>query len=167
MGRQFRWHLFLFGPYLVSNEIGPGYPGRGRNARAVLPELLEALDAVIKESSVDPSRVYVTGQSMGGIGTWGILAKHADRFAAAVPVCGIWSSDDAAKMNGVAIWAFHGDMDPTVPVAGSRDMIAALKKAGVTPEPRYTELAGVGHGSWGPAYAKPELWEWLFQQQRK
>jgi len=128
--------------------------------------LLEALDAVIKESSVDPSRVYVTGQSMGGIGTWGILAKHADRFAAAVPVCGNWSPDDAAKMNGVAIWAFHGDMDPTVPVAGSREMIAALKKAGVTPEPRYSELAGVGHGSWVPAYATAEMWEWLFTQRR-
>jgi len=141
--------------------------GRGRNARAALPELLEALDSVVKEAAVDPSRIYLTGQSMGGIGTWGLIAKHADCFAAAVPVCGIWSPEDAAKMNGVAIWAFHGDMDPTVPVSGSRDMIAALKKAGVSPEPKYSELAGVGHGSWGPAYAKPELWEWLFAQRRQ
>jgi len=141
--------------------------GRGRDARPVVPELIEALDTVIKESSIDPARVYVTGQSMGGVGTWGLLTKHADRFAAAVPVCGIWSPDDAAKMNGVAIWAFHGDKDTTVPVAGSRDMIAALKKAGVAPEPRYTELAGVGHPSWGPAYANPELWEWLFAQRRQ
>lgn len=141
--------------------------GRGRNARAVLPELLDALDSVIQEKSVDPDRVYLTGQSMGGVGTWGILAKHPGRFAAAVPVCGIWSPDDTAKMSGVAIWAFHGDMDPTVPVAGSRDMIAALKKAGVTPEPRYSELAGVGHASWSPAYATPELWEWLFAQRRQ
>jgi predicted peptidase len=141
--------------------------GRGRNARAVLPELLEALDSVVKETSADPGRVYVTGQSMGGIGTWGLIAKHTDHFAAAVPICGIWSPDDAAKMNGVAIWAFHGDKDPTVPVTGSRDMIAALKKAGVTPKAKYTELAGVAHGSWGPAYAKPELWEWLFAQRRQ
>jgi predicted peptidase len=141
--------------------------GRGRDARAVLPELIEALDAVIKETAADSSRIYLTGQSMGGIGTWGILAKHADRFAAAVPVCGNWSPEDAAKMNGVAIWAFHGDLDPTVPVAGARDMIAALKKAGVTPEPRYSELAGVHHGSWGPAYATPELWDWLFLQSKK
>ena len=70
-------------------------------------------------------------------------------------------------MNGVAIWAFHGDMDTTVPVKGSRDMIAALNKAGITPEPRYSELAGVGHGSWGPAYATPELWDWLFAQSKK
>ena len=102
--------------------------GRGRNARAVLPELLEALDSVVKENSVDPARIYVTGQSMGGIGTWGLIAKHADRFTAAVPVCGIWSPEDAGKMNGVAIWAFHGDKDPTVPVTGSRDMIAARER---------------------------------------
>lgn len=140
--------------------------GRRQDARPVLPELLESLDAVIAEFNVDPARVYVTGQSMGGVGTWGLLAGHGDRFAAAVPVCGIWSPQDAAKMNGVAIWAFHGDMDPTVPVSGSRDMIAALKKAGVTPEPRYTELAGVGHGSWGQAYGSSEMWDWLFAQRR-
>jgi predicted peptidase len=140
--------------------------GRGQGARPVLPELLEALDAVIKEAAVDPRRVYVTGQSMGGIGTWGIIASHAERFAAAVPVCGIWSPEDAPNMNGVAIWAFHGDQDQTVPVRGSREMIAALKAAGVKPEARYSELAGVGHGSWGPSYATPELWDWLFAQQR-
>jgi predicted peptidase len=140
--------------------------GRGQDAREVLPELMEALDSVIQESAIDPARVYVTGQSMGGIGTWGVIARHADRFAAAVPVCGIWPPDDAAKMNGVAIWAFHGDQDATVPVRGSREMIAALKAAGVQPEARYSELAGVGHGSWGPAYANAELWDWLFAQQR-
>jgi predicted peptidase len=140
--------------------------GRGSGSRAVTPELLEALDSVVREANVDPARIYLTGQSMGGIGTWGLLAKHAERFAAAVPVCGIWPPEDAPKMKGVAIWAFHGDMDQRVPVRGSRDMIAALKKAGVRPEPRYTELPGVGHGSWGPAYATTEVWDWLFSQRR-
>jgi predicted peptidase len=139
---------------------------RGIERRSVAQELLEILDSIVKEANVDSTRVYVTGQSMGGVGTWGLLANHANRFAAAVPVCGIWKPDDAAKMNGVAIWAFHGDQDQTVPVSGSREMIAALKKAGVTPEPRYTEFAGVGHGSWTPAYATPELWDWMFAQQR-
>jgi predicted peptidase len=141
--------------------------GRGRDARAVTPELIEAIDFIVQEANVDRTRIYVTGQSMGGVGTWGLLAKHADRFAAAIPVCGVWSVDDATKMDGVAIWAFHGDMDQTVPVAGSRDMIAALKKAGVRPEPRYTELAGVGHASWVPAYASADLWQWLFLQRRE
>lgn len=69
-------------------------------------------------------------------------------------------------MNGVPVWAFHGADDPTVPVSGSRDMIAALKKGGVKPEPKYTELPGVGHGSWEPAYQTAELWEWLFAQKK-
>lgn len=139
---------------------------RGADARPVMPELMEALDAVLTESKADPARLYLTGQSMGGVGTWGIIASHAAKFAAAVPVCGIWNATDAAKMNGVAIWAFHGADDNTVPVAGSRDMIAALKTAAVKPEPKYTEFPGVGHGSWGPAYQTAEMWEWLFAQRK-
>jgi predicted peptidase len=137
-------------------------PFRAGGERSVLPELLGALDAVIREFPVDVNRVYVTGQSMGGVGTWGLLAREAHRFAAAVPVCGIWQPEDAPKMIGVPVWAFHGDKDPQVPVEGSRKMIAALKAAGATP--RYTEYPGVGHNSWSAAYATPELWDWLFAQ---
>jgi len=138
----------------------------GADVRSVMPELIETLDAVIAETKADAARIYITGQSMGGMGTWGIIAKHASKFAAAVPVCGIWQTQDAAKMNGVAIWAFHGDKDEAVPVTGSRDMIEALKKAEVKPEPKYTEFPGVGHGSWGPAYEKAELWDWMFAQRK-
>lgn len=122
--------------------------------------------AMAQGKDIDAERIYITGQSLGGMGTWGAIARHAEKFAAAVPVCGIWPTEDAAKMNGVAIWAFHGDKDDAVPVTGSRDMIAALKKAGVKPEPKYTEFPGVGHGSWGPAYEQADLWEWLFAQHR-
>lgn len=138
----------------------------GNDVRAVTPELIEALDHVVTEQKVDSTRLYITGQSMGGVGTWGLIANHPEKFAAAIPVCGTWSAKDAAKMNGVAIWAFHGEDDKSVPVSGSRDMIAALKQAGVKPEPRYTEFPGVGHGSWEPAYEKPDLWDWLFEQRR-
>lgn len=79
---------------------------------------------------------------------------------------GAGGNTEAAKMNGVAIWAFHGEKDEAVPVSGSRDMIVALKAAGVKPEPKYTEFPGLGHGSWGPAYEMAELWEWLFAQSR-
>lgn len=138
----------------------------GQDARSVMPELMEALHAVITETKADAQRIYLSGQSMGGMGTWGMIAEHADVFAAAVPVCGIWQTADAPKMNGVAIWAFHGGDDKTVPVTGSRDMIDALKKAGVKPAPKYTEFPGVGHGSWEPAYATPELWDWMFAQRK-
>lgn len=138
-----------------------------KDARSVMPELMEALTVVVAETKADTKRLYITGQSMGSVGTWGIIAEHAAKFAAAVPVCGIWQTADAAKMNGVAIWAFHGDQDGAVPVSGTRDMIAALKAAGVKPEPKYTEFPGVGHGSAGPAYEKAELWDWLFAQKRE
>lgn len=140
--------------------------GRNPEARAVMPELIDALDAVILETKSDPSRIYITGQSMGGVGTWGIIASYPNRFAAAVPVCGIWPVTDAAKMNGVPIWAFHGAEDPTVPVSGSRDMIEALRKAGVKPEPKFTEFPGVGHNSWDTAYGTGALWDWVFAQRR-
>jgi predicted peptidase len=140
---------------------------RGKEAKGVETELMEALDTVIQMTKADPNRIYVTGQSMGGYGTWGLLSLHADKFAAAVPVCGGWKPDDASKMNGVAVWAFHGADDPTVPVSASRDMIAALKAASVQPEPKYTEFPGVGHGSWEPAYATPDLWDWMFAQRKK
>lgn len=136
------------------------------DTRAVMPELMEALHAVMTETKADPKRVYLTGQSMGGVGTWGLIAAHPESFAAAVPICGLWDPAEAPKMNGVAIWAFHGGEDQTVPVSGSRNMIAALKQAGVKPEPKYTEFPGVGHGSWGPAYEKGDLWDWLFAQKR-
>ncbi len=140
---------------------------RGPEKRSITQELLEALDSVVKEANIDTTRIYATGQSLGGVGTWGLISQYPDRFAAAVPVCGIWSPEDAPKMSGVAIWAFHGDQDATVPVTGSREMIAALKKSAASPEPRYTEFAGVGHNSWIPAYATAELWDWLFSQQKK
>lgn len=144
-----------------------GFRIKDKTVRAVMPELMEMLDAVIVEFKADPARIYVTGQSLGGVGSWGLIASHAEKFAAAVPVCGIWEPADAAKMNGVAIWAFHGADDPTVPVSGSRDMIAALKKAEITPEPKYTEFPGVGHGSWERTYETAEMWEWLFAQRKK
>ncbi len=139
---------------------------RGGEGREVMPELVETLDAVIAETKADSARIYITGQSMGGMGTWGAIARYPQKFAAAVPVCGIWETQDAPKMNGVAIWAFHGDKDEAVPVSGSRDMIAALKQADVKPEPKYTELPGVGHGSWNEAYNTAAMWEWMFAQRR-
>ncbi len=76
-------------------------------------------------------------------------------------------AENPVKKSGVAIWAFHGDKDEAVPVTGSRDMIAALKQAGVKPEPKYTELPGVGHGSWNDAYNTAAMWDWMFAQRRQ
>lgn len=138
---------------------------RLKDRKEMLPYVAAAVRDVLKKEAVDPTRVYVTGQSMGGVGSWAAAARYPELFAAAVPVCGAWDTADAPKMIGVPIWAFHGADDEAVPVKYSREMTAAVEKAGGTA--KYTEYPGVGHGSWGPAYADPALWEWLFAQRKQ
>ena len=129
-----------------------------------LPVLIETIQALLKTEAIDPARIYITGQSMGGIGSWGANAQHPKLFAAAVPVCGAWNIDDVPKMKGVAVWAFHGEKDPTVPVHFSRELTEALTKAGGTA--KYTEYPGVGHNSWLQAYDEGDMWKWLFAQRK-
>jgi predicted esterase len=131
---------------------------------AAMRLVLDALAATQKAYHIDPARIYVTGLSMGGYGTWDIIARKPNLFAAAVPVCGGGDPATAPKIARVAVWAFHGGNDGVVPTVRSRLMIDALKAAGAAP--RYTEYPGVGHDSWNKAYADPELVEWLFAQHR-
>ncbi len=129
-----------------------------------LAQVLELLEALQKEFSIDANRVYVTGLSMGGFGVWDILARRPDLFAAGVPVCGGGDESTAARIAHIPIWAFHGARDPAVQPDRSRRMIAALRKAGG--HPRYTEYADEGHASWVPAYKDPEMYAWLFSQKK-
>jgi predicted peptidase len=126
--------------------------------------LLELIPALRKEYGIDPKRIYVTGLSMGGFGTWDLIARKPDWFAAAAPVCGGADEATAATISKIPVWAFHGDQDGAVKPSRSRNMVEALKKAGG--EPKYTEYKGVGHDSWNPAYKDPELMKWLFRQKR-
>jgi predicted peptidase len=130
-----------------------------------LPVLIETIGALLKTEAIDPARIYITGQSMGGVGSWGAIAQHPGIFAAAVPVCGAWRVEDVPKMTAVPVWAFHGEKDPTVPVKYSRELTAAITKAGGVA--KYTEYPGVGHDSWTNAYDDQEMWKWLFAQKRK
>jgi predicted peptidase len=125
---------------------------------------LELVDAMQKEFSIDEDRIYVTGLSMGGFGTWDVIQRHPERFAAAVPICGGGDPAHARQIAQIPIWAYHGDNDAVVKVERSRDMIAAIKDSGGTP--RYTELPGVGHDSWTAAYTNPDLYTWMFAQAR-
>ena len=134
------------------------------------PELLWSVDGIgagYSSAAATADRVYVTGQSMGGGGTWGMLAFDPKMFAAAVPVCGVGdvASARAIVAGGTAVWAFHGDADPRVPVEASRRMVAALRAAGG--RPKYTEYAAVKHDSWIDAYPDPALHQWLFEQKRR
>ncbi|MGO9269706.1 MAG: prolyl oligopeptidase family serine peptidase [Terriglobia bacterium] len=147
-------------------------------------QALRALDDAMKEFKGDPARVYLTGLSMGGYGTWGLGAKATGRFAALVPICGgvVLPGHVTAREPGMApaeatgdlyaatargigktpVWAFHGSDDPAVPVTESRKLVEALKAAGGSV--RYTEYPGVGHNSWEKAYAEPDLMPWLLAQ---
>ncbi len=124
---------------------------------------LGILDEVLKNYPADPGRVYLTGLSMGGYGSWDAAARYPDRFAAVAPICGGGDEATAERLATLPLWAFHGDQDAAVPVERSRRMIAAIEKAGG--HPKYTEFAGVGHNSWTPAYSDPKgLLPWMFQQ---
>jgi predicted peptidase len=123
-------------------------------------EMIQLIDHTIKELNVDPDRVYVTGLSMGGYGTWRLAATYPDRFAAAVPICGGGEPEKmATALSKVPIWAFHGEKDPTVPVAESQAMVDAVKQAGG--DARLTIYPGVQHNSWTQTYDNPELYTWL------
>jgi predicted peptidase len=151
---------------------------------AMEKQALAALAASVKEFGGDPDRIYLTGLSLGGYGTWSIAANHPGKFAALAPVCGgivrpvrgnqsppePSASDayaDAAKKIGstTPVWMFHGDADTSVPVTESRKMNEALKSIGASP--RYTEYPGVPHNSWDFAYNNPEFPTWLLAQRLK
>lgn len=126
--------------------------------------LLGLIEELVAGGRVDPDRIYVTGLSMGGYGTWDLVSRRPELFAAAVPVCGGGDPARAAALVGLPIRCYHGAADFIVPVERSRAMIAAIEQAGGDPE--YVEYEGVGHDSWTKAYAEPTLLDWLFAQKR-
>ncbi len=125
---------------------------------------LELVDSAMKKYPIDPNRVYVTGLSMGGYGTWDAIQRRPKFFAAAVPVCGGGDTAHAAKLTKIPLWVWHGDKDRAVPTSRSRDMVAAIRKAGG--KPIYTEQPNCGHNVWVHAYGSRKTWDWLFAQRR-
>ncbi|MDA0834888.1 MAG: prolyl oligopeptidase family serine peptidase [Planctomycetota bacterium] len=124
----------------------------------------ELIDKLIADFPVDANRLYVTGLSMGGFGTWDAIQRYPEKFAAAVPVCGGGDPARVEPCANIPVWAFHGAKDSAVKVNRSREMIAAIKALGG--KPRYTEYPEVGHDSWVPAYKTSELYEWMFAQSK-
>lgn len=122
--------------------------------------LLELLAHIQKTYNIDEDRIYLTGLSMGGYGTWRLAADHPDMFAAAAPVCGKGDPKHGAKLTQLPIWAWHGTEDRAVLYQHSVDMVDAIKKAGGT-KVRFTSLEHVGHASWQAAYQSDDLYRWL------
>ena len=149
---------------------------------------LAQLDSALKEFHGDSKRIYLTGLSAGANGSWFLLSRHPERFAAAVIVCGFVSEFKgktsgvdypslapesksgpfnviAKKVSSIPIWIFHGDADQNVSVEESRKMFAALKSIGA--DVQYTELPGVPHNAWDLSYSRADVFEWLFKQVKK
>lgn len=127
--------------------------------------LLDLLDDLRSELRIDPSRIYVVGQSLGGFGVWDLIARHPDLFAAAIPLCGGGDPKRILSARDVAVWTFHGAKDATVLPSRSREMVSALRA--VNSSVRYTEYADVGHAVWGRAFSERDLAEWMFAQRRR
>jgi predicted peptidase len=147
---------------------------------------IATLNAATKEFHGEVKRTYVTGLSMGGVGTWYLAEKYPGRFAALIVICGGIRppavalkaepelakftppdnaksyADAAAKIGNIPVWIFHGADDDIVPVTESQRMYAAMKEIGA--DVHYTEFPGVRHASWDKAYDEPELFPWLFSK---
>ena len=136
--------------------------------------LVALLDETIAKHNVDTSRVYLTGLSMGGYGTWSLGLKYPDRFAAIAPICGggqtldvkLVAREKAAALKSLGVWAFHGAKDPTVKLEESQRMVAELKQAGCK-DVELTVYPEAGHDSWTESYNNPKLFEWFLEHQRK
>ena len=132
---------------------------------ASLALVFELLDAKLAEfPEIDRDRVYVTGISMGGYGTWDVISRRAKDFAAAIPVCGGGDPAVAERFAKLPIWAFHGDADGVVPVKNTRQLVAELWK--LNGKIRYREYPGMGHNVWTKTYADDTVLDWLFSQRR-
>jgi predicted peptidase len=145
-------------PFIV---VSPQSPQRGWQVD-VLNGLLEDVAAKYK---VDKDRLYLTGLSMGGFGTWRLAAAHPEKFAAIVPICGGGNTADAKKLKDLPIWIFHGAKDKTVPPSRSQEMEMALKEAGAK-EVQFTLYPDAGHDSWTVTYNNPDLYTWLLSHKR-
>lgn len=146
---------------------------------------MAALERTLAEFSTDPDRLYLTGLSMGGNGTWHLAYQYPERFAAIAPICAFVVVPPAARGFSSAVpldsgvpfitlarrlgrlptWIFHGEIDPLVPVTDSRLAAEAIRSAGG--DVKYTEFLGMEHNVWDAVYASPQFLEWLFAQRRR
>ena len=127
-------------------------------------EIMALTDEIIAKYKLDRDRVYLTGLSMGGFGTWDTAIAYPDRFAAIAPVCGSGNPYRAPALKNVPTWVFHGEQDQAVPVAASAQMVSVLKQVGG--EVKFTRYPNVGHDSWTQTYAHRALYDWFLQHKR-
>lgn len=126
--------------------------------------LLEFMDTLLADPATDTNRVYATGISMGGFGTWDLISRRPEVFAAALPICGGADVAQASRIASIPIWTFHGSKDASVPVIRSRSIMAALWAAGS--DAHYREYPDAPHDVWTRTYRDPEALSWFFAQKK-
>jgi predicted peptidase len=162
--------MFVLAPQCPSHDAWASFPNypytaqTSENPTTAMRLTIELIENLLAEYNIDPDRVYVTGLSLGGEGTFDIVSRRPDLFAAAVPICGIADVEKAESMKDVPFWVFHGEKDDINSVDYSRAIVKALVAAGAAP--RYTEYEDAGHSIWNNAYNEPDLLPWLFSQRK-
>lgn len=152
----------------------PQKPEQGRTWASLEPAVMAMLARERGRMKIDPDRMYLSGLSQGGAGTWAIGARHPEVFAAIAPVCGFADDGEIAGIGrglaGTPVWAFHGQKDSVVPVSRTIALVDAVKAARGTgskvPEPKLTIYPEVDHNSWDNAYRNEELGAWLLSHRR-
>lgn len=129
-----------------------------------LDMLINLLDEVVSRYEVDAERIYLTGIDMGGHSTWYMAWEYPERFAAIAPVCGWGSTGKACNLKDVAVWAFHGAKDESVPVKRSEEMVNAVKACGG--DAKLTVYPDAGHNVWTATYDNKELYDWFLEHRK-
>ena len=127
-------------------------------------EVISILEDFIKNNNVDKNRVYITGLSMGGYGTWGIISKRPEIFAAAIPICGGGNPEKALRIKDLPIWAFHGEDDSVIPVQETISMVEEINK--INGNIKFTKYPNTNHNSWTKTYNNKDIYNWLLLQSR-
>jgi len=157
----------------VGNSPETPFKGLGKNGSYMMNPIpsesgeatLELIEKLISEKSIDTSRIYITGLSMGGFGTWEFIARKPDLFAAAIPMAGYSDPNQTKNIKKIPIWIFHGNKDKWNPVEGSRNMYSKLTEANA--DVKYTEY-NLGHGdTFKEAFKEQDLIPWMFSKSKK
>jgi len=149
----------------VSPQCPDGY------SWSFVPEAVEKLiKGCIENLSVDTSRIYLTGLSMGGGGSWTLACRNPRAFAAVAPICGgLWGGDESDQNLGaiahLPMWVFHGAKDSVVPLAASAEPVAQLNEIGANV--KFTVYPELEHDSWTETYENPNFYKWLFSQKNE
>ena len=152
-------------PGSPKSQKSPKATADQNNMSQILKAVKELIDEYLAMPSVDRSRVYIMGLSMGGMGTYDMVSRFPEIFAAAVPICGAVGPGRIGAAKDVKFRIYHGDADPTVPVECSRMAYQELKAAGADVE--YYEYPGCAHASWTPAFNEPDFLQWIFSQKNR